>query len=175
VSGGDARTGPVLVLVGPSGAGKTTVGQLLAERLGVGFLDTDAVVVARAGKPVSDIFVDDGEPAFRALEQEAVAAALAGHTGVLALGGGAVLAEPTRQRLAGHRVVFLSVGLADAVRRIGLARDRPLLAMNPRAELRVMLAERQPVYESVATVTVPTDGRTPADVAAEVLAAVPVR
>lgn len=167
--------GPVLVLVGPSGAGKTTIGQLLAERLGVGFLDTDAAVAARAGKPVPEIFFDDGEPVFRALEQEAVAAALTEHTGVLALGGGAVLAEPTRRRLAGHRVVFLTVGLADAVRRVGLARDRPLLALNPRAELRVMLARRQPVYESVATLTVPTDGRTPEEVAAEVLAAVPDR
>jgi shikimate kinase len=100
-----------------------------------------------------------------------VAAALAEHTGVLALGGGAVLAAETRAGLAGHRVVFLSVGLADAAARVGLGRDRPLLSVNPRAQLRAMLAERRPVYESVATATVTTDGRTPAEVAADVLAA----
>lgn len=166
-------TGPVAVLVGPSGAGKTTVGRLLAERLGVGFRDTDADVEARAGKPVADIFVSDGEPAFRALESAAVAAALAEHDGVLALGGGAVLADANRRLLAGHRVVFLDVGVAAAAKRVGLARDRPLLSVNPRAQLRVMLAERRPVYESLATVTVPTDDRDPADVVADVLAALP--
>jgi shikimate kinase len=160
----------MLVLVGPPGSGKTTVGRLVAARLGVGFRDTDADITASAGKPIAEIFVDDGEPAFRAMEQAAVAAALAEHDGVLALGGGAVLAEPSRQRLAGHRVVFLSVGLATAAHRVGLARDRPLLSLNPRAQLRAMLAERQPVYESVATVTVPTDGRTPDELAAEILA-----
>jgi shikimate kinase len=162
----------VLVLIGPSGAGKTTIGELVARRLGVPFRDTDADIVARVGKPISEIFVDDGEPAFRALERAAVAAALAEHPGVLALGGGSVLAAETRALLAGHRVVFLSVGLVDAVDRIGLNRDRPLLALNPRAQLRAMLAERQPVYEAVAAVTVHTDGRTPDDVTRDVLAAV---
>jgi shikimate kinase len=162
--------GPVLVLVGPSGSGKTTVGGIVADRLGVGFRDTDADVAAAAGKPVAEIFYDDGEPAFRAMEREAVAAALAGHRGVLSLGGGAVLAEQTRAGLAGHHVVFLSVDLADAAKRVGLARDRPLLALNPRAQLRAMLAERRPVYEAVATVVVETSGRSAAEVADEVLA-----
>ncbi|HVQ92666.1 MAG TPA: shikimate kinase [Mycobacteriales bacterium] len=169
--GARSAGGPVLVLVGPSGAGKTTIGGLVAQRLGVGFRDTDTDVVERAGKPVAEIFVDDGEPAFRALERAAVAAALAEHPGVLALGGGAVLAEETRALLAGHPVVFLSVGLADAVDRIGLNRDRPLLALNPRAQLRAMLAERQPVYEALAAVTVQTDGRAPDEVVDAVLAA----
>jgi shikimate kinase len=166
-----APGGPVLVLIGPSGAGKTTIGGLVAQRLGVGFRDTDTDVVERAGKPVAEIFVDDGEPAFRELERAAVAAALAEHPGVLALGGGAVLTEETRALLAGRPVVFLSVGLADAVDRIGLNRDRPLLALNPRAQLRAMLAERQPVYESLAAVTVQTDSRAPDEVADAVLAA----
>jgi shikimate kinase / 3-dehydroquinate synthase len=166
---------PIVVLVGPSGSGKTTVGRLVADKLGVPFRDTDLDVEARAGKPVAEIFIDDGEPAFRALERAAVAAALVEHGGVLAVGGGAVLAAETRDLLAGHHVVFLDVGLADAVRRVGLARDRPLLALNPRAQLRVMLEERRPVYQAVAVATVGTDDRSAEDVAAEVLAGLPGR
>lgn len=159
---------PVAVLVGPPGAGKTTVGQLLAERLGVPFRDVDHDIEAIAGKPISDIFVNDGEEAFRALEVEAVAAALASHGGVLALGGGAVLSPVTRERLAGHRVVYLEVGLSDAVTRVGLAKDRPVLTLNPRATLRHLLDQRRPLYEQVAAVRVATDGRPPEEVTDEV-------
>jgi shikimate kinase len=166
-------TGPRLVLVGPPGVGKTTIGTLLSERLGLPLRDTDADVEARTGRTVPDLFIDD-EQEFRALEAEAVAVALAEHSGILALGGGAVLAPASRASLKGHRVVFLSVELADAVRRTGLATARPVLGLNPRATLRTLLAERRPVYEEVATVTVPTDGRTPAEVADAVLAALEV-
>jgi shikimate kinase len=162
--------GPVVVLVGPPGAGKTTVGQQVAHRLGVPFRDTDADVEASTGRSIGDLFVDDGEAAFRALERAAVAAALTEHTGVLALGGGAVLDPGTRAALVGHRVVFLDVGLADAAARIGLNRDRPLLLGNPRAQIKRLLDERRPVYAAVATHTVATDGRTVEDVAAAVLA-----
>lgn len=162
-------TRPVCVLVGPPGSGKTSTGQALAKLLGVGFRDTDADIEATAGKPIPDIFIEDGEPHFRALEREAVAAALAGCDGVLALGGGAVLAESTRAALAGHTVVFLSVELPDAIKRIGLGEGRPLLAINPRATLRHQLAQRRPLYEQVATHTVATDGRTPEEVAAEIV------
>jgi shikimate kinase len=159
---------PRVVLVGPMGAGKTTVGRLLAGRWGVAVRDTDADVEAVAGKSVQDIFVDDGEAAFRALEKEAVARALREHDGVLSLGGGAVLDPDTRALLAGQPVVFLSVGLADASRRVGLGQGRPMLLGNVRSRIKALLDERAPIYEAVATLVVHTDGRTPAEVAAEI-------
>jgi shikimate kinase len=159
-----------VVLVGPPAAGKTTVGRLLADRLGVPFTDTDDLVVARAGKPVGEIFVDDGEQAFRELEAVAVAEALTGE-GVLALGGGAVLAEQTRKRLAGHPVVLLSAGVPTSASRVGLNRDRPLLLGNPRQQLRALLDARLPLYREVAVAEVATDDRTPDQVADAVLAA----
>jgi len=158
------------VLVGPPAAGKTTVGRLLAERLGVDFVDTDDLVVAAAGKPVGDIFVDDGEEAFRALEVAAVARALE-RDGVLALGGGAVLAAQTRERLAGHPVVLLAASVPTSAGRVGLNRDRPLLLGNPRQQLRALLEARLPLYREVAMAAVDTDGRTPDEVADAVLAA----
>jgi shikimate kinase len=160
----------MLVLVGPPGAGKTTVGRLVAERLGVAFRDTDADVETTTGKSISDVFIEDGEDAFRVLERAAVDVALSQHDGVLAIGGGAVLDAATRTSLAGRTVVWLDVGLADASKRVGLARDRPVLTLNPRAMLSRLLAERKPLYAEVATVTVDTVGRTPDDVADDVMA-----
>lgn len=142
---------PIAVLIGAPGAGKSTVGRVLAGVLGVGFRDTDRDVERNAGKAVGDIFVDDGEDHFRRLETAAVAAALAEHRGVLALGGGAILDGTTRASLTGHRVVWLQVSMPAAARRVGLARDRPLLTMNPRAHLRQLLAARAPMYAEVAT------------------------
>lgn len=161
---------PVLVLVGPPGAGKTTVGRVLARRLGVGFTDVDALVVERAGKPIADVFLQDGEPVFRELEREVVAAALQEVDGVLALGGGSVLAAETRERLRGHRVVHLSVGLADGLRRTGMSTARPLLAgVNPRATFRALLEARAPLYREVATVEIDTVRRSANQVARAVL------
>ncbi len=163
---------PVVVIVGPPGAGKTTVGVALAARLGVEFRDTDRDVAAAAGSSVADIFVDHGEAAFRSLETAAVASALAEHDGVLALGGGAVLDAGTRELLAGHRVVFLEVGVKDAASRIGFNRDRPLLLGNPRAQWMRLMEKRRGFYDEVAVATVSTDGRAPADIAAELAALV---
>src|SRR3954454_4006449 len=157
------------------GAGKTTVAALLAERWGVPMRDTDTDVEALEGRTISDIFVDSGEAHFRDLERKAVAEALAAHDGVLALGGGAVLDPTTRDLLAGHTVVFLRVGLSDAVKRVGLGTSRPLLLGNVRSRIKTLLDERTPVYESVATLVVDTDGRSPEDVADEVVTALASR
>ena len=159
---------PVAVMVGPPGAGKTTVGQAVAALLGLPFADNDALLEAKAGKTVPEIFFDDGEPVFRALEVETIEGALREFDGVLALGGGAILDEGTRGRLAGHTVVFLSVELADAVKRVGLGVGRPLLSVNPRATLKFLMEQRRPLYAAVATHTVRTDGRPPEEIAAEV-------
>jgi shikimate kinase len=166
-------TRPAAILIGPPGSGKTTIGTALAGRLGLDFRDTDADVEASAGKPVGEIFIDDGEPRFRELEGAAVRRALAEHDGVLALGGGAVLAPDTQRLLGGHTVVYLRVGLSDAVKRVGLAAARPLLVLNPRSRLRELMAERAPIYERLATLTVATDDRDPGDIVEEIVKALP--
>ncbi len=168
-------TGPVVVLIGPPGAGKSTVGQLLAALLGADFLDTDSAVEEVAGKPVSDIFISDGEAAFRELERAAVARTITSHPGILALGGGAVMDAGTRELLAGQRVVYLETGFAAAVHRTGLDAARPLLIGNPRTRMRELLAERLPVYEGLAWVTVTTDDRAPQEIADEIAAMIAAR
>ncbi|MFD1249097.1 shikimate kinase [Nocardioides ginsengisoli] len=163
---------PVCVLIGTMGAGKTTVGRLVAEAIGVGFVDSDQLIEDKVGKSVQDVFVEDGEQAFRALERETVAWALDNHDGVISLGGGAVLDPSTQALLAAHQVVFLRVGLSDAVKRVGLGSGRPLLLGNVRARVKQLLDERTPVYQGLARITVETDDRPPADVAAEIVAAI---
>ncbi|AHH96110.1 shikimate kinase [Kutzneria albida] len=163
---------PRAVVVGPPGAGKTTVGELLAAELGLPFRDVDADIVRTVGKPISDIFTQDGEQEFRRIEEQAVLAALAEHDGVLALGGGAVLSAATRLLLADHPVVYLSVCMAEGVRRTGLAANRPLLVgVNPRATFKALLDARVPLYQEVATVEVDTDGREPDEVVRAVIEA----
>ena len=153
--------GPI-ILVGAPGSGKSTVGAMLAERLGVAFRDVDAVIVERAGKPIAEIFVDDGEAAFRALEEK-ITAELLELPGVLALGGGGVLSAATRAALRGDRVVWLRIGLSQAVKRVGLDTARPLLLGNVRGRLLKLLNERAALYAEVATEVVETDDTTPAE------------
>jgi shikimate kinase len=171
--GSGTRRGPRVVLVGPPGAGKSTVARALSALLGGTVRDTDTDVEARAGKPIREIFVDDGEPHFRDLERDAVARALREHDGVLALGGGAVMDPLTQEALgryvaAGGAVVFLDVSLAHAAPRVGFNQSRPLLLGNPRAQWQALMERRRPVYRQVATRVVDTDGRSAADVAREI-------
>ena len=165
----ESGAGPVAVLVGPPGAGKSTIGALLAEALGRPFADTDAIIEATAGKPIPEIFIDDGEPHFRKLEAEAVATALESFDGVLALGAGAILADQTRALLRGYPVVYLLVDFSDAMKRVGLGAGRPLLKINPRATMRHLLEQRRPLYEEVARHTVDTSGRTPDEIVAAIV------
>lgn len=164
-------SGPVAVLIGPPGAGKTTIAQALAERLGVAVRDTDLDVENSTGRTIADIFVEDGEPHFRELEHAAVTKALAEHDGVLALGGGAVLDPRTQEELRAHTVVFLDVRITDAARRVGLNTSRPLLLGNPRAQWTIMMDHRRPIYTEVATHRVATDGLSPGEVTLAVLEA----
>ncbi|MCK8680906.1 shikimate kinase [Streptomyces lichenis] len=157
------------------GSGKSTVGALLAERLGAPYRDTDADIVAAQGREISDIFLDEGEEHFRALERAAVAAALAEHPGVLALGGGAVLDPGTRALLAGRPVAYLSMDVEEAVRRVGLGAARPLLAVNPRRQWRELMDARRHLYTEVARVVVATDERTPDEVAQAILDALELK
>jgi shikimate kinase len=161
---------PVVVLVGPPGAGKTTVAERLARQLGETFRDTDHDIEAGEGMSVQDIFVDHGEAHFRALEEKAVEAALNDHDGVLALGGGAVLSPATRALLQQHRVIFLDVGLAAAVSRVGMNANRPLLLGNVRAQLKGLMDQRRPLYASCARFTIVTDDLDAAQVTDQALA-----
>ena len=160
----------MIVLVGFMGAGKTTVGTLLAARLGLPFADSDQVLEDRAGRPIRQIFAEDGESAFRALEYEVIAGLLDGPPMVLALGGGAPGHPPTQARLTcdpAAEVVYLHVGYDQAMRRVGSDEGRPLLA---RPDLPALYQRRLPVYAAVATLTVPTDGRRPEDLSEDILA-----
>ena len=146
--------GPRAVLIGFMGSGKTTVGQQLARLLGVDWIDSDGEIERRSGRTIPEIFSVDGEPAFRALEEDVVADLLAGERGVVSLGGGAVLSESTRQRLAGQNVIYLHVTAAQGFARVSGSK-RPLLqAPDPAQVYADLLAERDPVYRDIATIVV---------------------
>lgn len=177
-AGGSPASGsagsPRVVLIGPMGAGKSTVGRQLAARWGAPLVDTDEMVATRAGRGISDIFIDDGEPAFRELERAAVAECMTTAGAVIALGGGAVLDERTQADLrvaasVGAQVVFLDLDSAAASRRVGLGVGRPLLLGNPRATWVKLLTERRGIYEQLATLVIDTADQTPAAIAEEII------
>lgn len=164
-------TRPAVVLIGPPGSGKSSVGAAISRMTGLLLRDTDSDIEKVAGRSIPDIFVEDGEPVFRAMERAAVAKALLEHTGVLALGGGAVVATETRAILTGHAVVFLNLSMPTGVRRTGLASNRPLLAgVSPRATYKALLDARLGLYRETARLEIETDHLTVAEVARMVIA-----
>lgn len=159
----------VVVLVGVPGAGKTTVGHLLANLMQTTFVDSDQVIEERAGKSVADIFTQDGEAVFRKLEHDVIVDLIASGQGVVALGGGALGDLDTRRQVSEATAVWLVAGLAQAVDRVGMNRNRPLLLGNVRGQLAELMTAREPIYREVADVTVDTSKLTPSEVAAAVL------
>lgn len=159
-----------IVLVGVPGAGKTTVGKLLAKDLGIDFFDSDQVIESRAGKSVSDIFTQDGEPAFRKLEHDVIVELLDSNNVVLALGGGSLGNDETRAKVKDATTVWLVAGLAQAVDRVGMNRNRPLLLGNVRGQLADLMAAREPFYKEVAAIAVDTSRLIPSEVVTEIVA-----
>ena len=158
-----------IVLVGVPGAGKTTVGKLLANNLGIDFFDSDQVIESRAGKSVSDIFTQDGEPAFRKLEHDVIVKLLDSNNVVLALGGGSLGNDETRAKVKDATTVWLVAGLAQAVDRVGMNRNRPLLLGNVRGQLADLMAAREPFYKEVAAIAVDTSKLIPSEVVTEIV------
>lgn len=161
---------PYAVLVGPPGAGKSTIGRRLAHALGLELFDTDAAIERETNRTIADIFASDGEPEFRRIEERIVAEALRTHSGIVSLGGGAVLSAATRAMLANHTVVYLEISVAEGLRRTGANTSRPLLAgPDARSKYQELMRHRRPLYRSVATVRVRTDGRSPARVVGQLV------
>jgi len=158
---------PRVILIGPPGAGKSSVGKSLARLLQEEFVDTDVVIAARENKSISEIFVDQGEPYFRKVEEEVLLDVLKNHNGVLSLGGGAPLSPSAQSAIkeSGSTVIFLDVSLAAAAPRVGFNRDRPLLLGNPRAQWQELMNRRRPIYESLAQHQVVTDKLSPTQAA----------
>ena len=160
-----------IILIGPPGSGKSTIGKALARKLQKPFVDTDDVIEARTKISISQIFIDKGEPWFRDLEQLVLSEELAKLDGVLSLGGGAPLSESAQQllRTVDAVVVYLSVSLATAAPRVGFNRDRPLLLNNPRGAWQELMDKRRPIYEALAHHIVIVDERAPKDIADEIV------
>ncbi len=159
-----------IILIGPPGAGKTSVGKALAKKLALNFLDSDKVVEEKSGKSIPEIFITDGEPAFREMERAAVIDLIENQDGVIALGGGSVMdLEVSKRLLPMAHVVFLDVSISNAAPRVGFNRDRPLLLGNPRQQWIALMEKRRSTYEALAKARVSTDNKKPVEVVEEIL------
>ena len=156
-----------VVLIGPPGAGKSTIGKALAKEIATEFIDSDSEIERITGKKISDIFVEEGEAVFRKTEVEVVTALLDGFEGVIALGGGAPINTQIQEALTGVEfpVIFIDVSISQAANRIGFNKDRPLLLINPRQQWLNLMSERRPIYEKLASQTVNSDSQKPHEVA----------
>ena len=161
---------PPIILIGPPGAGKTSVGKALAKKLSLNFLDSDKVVEEKSGKSIPEIFITDGEPAFREMERAAVIDLIENQDGVIALGGGSVMdLEVSKRLLPMANVVFLDVSISNAAPRVGFNRDRPLLLGNPRQQWIALMDKRRSTYEALAKARVSTDNKKPVEVVEEIV------
>ena len=159
-----------LVLIGPPGSGKSSVAKSLAKKTGKRFVDTDKVIEEREGKPITEIFLEDGEKHFRTVESEVVLQTLAGEDEIVALGGGSILSEVVREELKKFSpIIYLEVSISNAAPRVGFNRERPLLLGNPRAQWLALMEIRRPIYESLATFKVSTDNKKPDQVTSDIL------
>ena len=167
---------PQLILIGPPGAGKSSVGQSIGQRLSVPFADTDALIEEEVGKKISEIFLEEGEPYFREVEERVCCAAIANSPGILSLGGGSVLSVVTQNALksSGIPIVFLDVSLTVAAPRVGFNRDRPLLVNNPRQQWQILMDKRRPIYESLASVRIDVDEKSVSKIVDEILSEAPL-
>jgi shikimate kinase len=161
---------PPIILIGPPGAGKTSVGKALAKKLSLNFLDSDKVVEEKSGKSIPEIFITDGEPAFREMEKAVVIDLIESQDGVIALGGGSVMdLEVSKRLLPMANVVFLDVSISNAAPRVGFNRDRPLLLGNPRQQWIALMEKRRSTYEALAKARVSTDNKKPVEVVEEIV------
>ena len=159
-----------IVLIGPPGAGKTSIGKLLAKKLDRSFVDSDKAIEERTGKKITEIFAEDGEPRFRAIEREVVLELLDSENEIISLGGGSVLNEEIQRRLTKEEgVVYLQVSISNAAPRVGFNKDRPLLMLNPRQRWIQLMEERRPIYEGLARHTFLTDNKKAEEVVSEIL------
>ena len=159
-----------IVLIGPPGAGKSSIGKALAKELNLNFIDSDSEIEKISHKKISEIFIEDGEPAFRLLEVDVVRKVLADFEGVISLGGGAPINKEIQEVLqdANYPVVFIDVSIAQAAIRIGFNKDRPLLLVNPRQQWISLMNDRRPIYEKLASQTISSDNQKPHEVAKQI-------
>ena len=168
---------PRIILIGPMGAGKSTIGIELAHRFEIESKDTDTQIADEVGQSIADLFIEKGEEYFRIKEKEILRRNLLGGDGILSLGGGACISPDSQSavRASGSFIVYLKISLSVVAERIGFNRDRPLLLVNPRAQWQSLMNERAPIYEDLADVTIDVDKKSVSEICDEIEVAYELR